>query len=80
MIVYNYSVVVIISSLIFLFLFPLNTIKANVADNKQNTSTIEGIINSCFTFLESHLCEGKKWNKNFHFYRPSLEKYSADQW
>ena len=48
--------------------------------NTQNTSTIEGILQTCYEFLESHLCEGEKWGKPFHFYRPALEKYSADQW
>jgi hypothetical protein len=48
--------------------------------NKQNTSTIEEIVNTCYSFLESHLCEGTKWGKSYHFYRPALEKYSPDQW
>jgi len=38
------------------------------------------IIDKCYNYLESHLCEGKKWNLSYHFYRPSIEKYSADQW
>lgn len=46
----------------------------------QNTSTIQGIKDTCYAFLEEHLCEGEKWNLPFHFYRPSLEKYSPDQW
>lgn len=46
----------------------------------QNTSTISGIVDTCFEYLDSHLCEGVKWNKPYHFYRPSIEKYSADQW
>jgi hypothetical protein len=38
------------------------------------------IIDSCYDYLEQHLCEGEKWGLPFHFYRPSLEKYSPDQW
>ena len=38
------------------------------------------IIDKCYNYLESHLCEGTKWNLSYHFYRPSIEKYSADQW
>jgi len=38
------------------------------------------IVNQCYNYLESHLCEGTKWNLSYHFYRPSIEKYSADQW
>ncbi len=45
----------------------------------QNTSTIAGILDTCYSFLESHLCQGEKWKLPFHFYRPSIEKYSADQ-
>ena len=41
---------------------------------------ISKIIDSCYDYLESHLCEGEKWGLPFHFYRPSIEKYSADQW
>jgi hypothetical protein len=46
----------------------------------QNTSTYSEILDTCYDFLESHLCSGHKWGKPFHFYRPSLEKYSPDQW
>ena len=49
------------------------------AQTDQNTSTIPGIIDTCYAFLESHLCQGTKWDLGFHFYEPSLEKYSADQ-
>lgn len=38
------------------------------------------IIKSCYDYLDSHLCEGHKWGMPFRFYRPSLEKYTADQW
>ena len=47
---------------------------------RQNTSTVSAIVRQCFDFLESHLCRGAKWGLEYHFYRPSLEKYSADQW
>ena len=38
------------------------------------------ILDQCYHYLESHLCEGEKWGKPYHFYKPSIEKYSADQW
>lgn len=50
------------------------------AASSQNTSTIAAIKDTCYAWLESHLCEGEKWGLPFHFYRPSLEKYSPDQW
>jgi hypothetical protein len=62
------------------FLFGLISAEESSFATKQNTSTVEEIVNTCYQFLESHLCEGKKWGKNYHFYRPALEKYSADQW
>ena len=40
----------------------------------------ENILDQCYSYLDSHLCEGVKWDMPFHFYRPSIEKYSADQW
>eukprot|EP01038_Epipyxis_sp_PR26KG_P010682 gene10682-14345_t len=39
-----------------------------------------GIVNNCFKYLQEHECKGVKWHKQYHFYRPSIEKYSADQW
>jgi hypothetical protein len=57
-----------------------STGSTRVSDTPQNTSTVEGIIDTCYSFLESHLCQGEKWNMSYHFYRPSIEKYSADQW
>ncbi len=51
-----------------------------VRSNQQNTSTIAGILDTCYYFLDLHLCEGEKWGKPYHFYRPSIDKYSADQW
>ena len=50
------------------------------AATTQNVSTIAGILDTCYSILESHLCSGHKWGKPYHFYRPSIEKYSADQW
>lgn len=38
------------------------------------------ILDQCYSYLESNLCEGEKWGLPFHFYKPSTEKYSADQW
>ena len=50
------------------------------AITSQNTSTFAGIVDTCYEFLESHLCEGTKWGYDYHFYKPANEKYSADQW
>lgn len=47
--------------------------------NPINT-TISGIIETCYYYLSLHECTGNKWDHNYHFYRPSLEKYSPDQW
>jgi hypothetical protein len=44
------------------------------------SSTVQDVVNLCYSYLESHLCEGSKWGKPYHFYRPSLDKYSPDQW
>lgn len=38
------------------------------------------ILEQCYDYLESHLCEGVKWGKPYHFYKPSIDKYSSDQW
>lgn len=46
----------------------------------QNTSTPAAVVETCYEFLESHLCEGERWGLPFRFYRPSLQKYSPDQW
>ncbi|KJE92396.1 hypothetical protein CAOG_03374 [Capsaspora owczarzaki ATCC 30864] len=46
----------------------------------QNTSTPAQVVSTCYDFLESHLCAGELWGLPFHFYRPSLQKYSPDQW
>ena len=59
-----------IFSLIILFIFYFN-----IASSQYNN-----IVNQCYEYLESHLCEGTKWDLPFHFYRPSIDKYSADQW
>lgn len=46
---------------------------------RQNTSTIDGIVSTAYDFLQSHLCQGRRYGYDYHFYRPSLVKYSADQ-
>src|SRR4051812_23954730 len=53
---------------------------APVSSVPQNTSTIPQIINTAYSFLESHLCQGTKWGNSYYFFRPSLQKYSPDQW
>jgi len=52
----------------------------SVYGSKVQGADISKIIDSCYDYLEQHLCEGRKWGKPFHFYRPSVEKYTADQW
>eukprot|EP00041_Stephanoeca_diplocostata_P017071 m.339563 g.339563 ORF g.339563 m.339563 type:complete len:470 (-) comp20584_c0_seq17:969-2378(-) len=54
--------------------------RQSVAIAQQNTSTIPGIVSTAYDFLQSHLCQGHRYGYDFHFYRPSLVKYSADQW
>lgn len=58
----------------------------------QNTSTPAAIVRQAHEFLSSHLVEGQRcWQGPdrptnvttcfpYHFYRPSLSKYSASQW
>jgi hypothetical protein len=40
----------------------------------------DDVLQLCYSALEAHLCEGVKWGLPFRFYRPSLQKYSPDQW
>ena len=47
---------------------------------QQNTATVQEIIDTCYDFLNEHLCQGEKWGKPFHFFKPSSEKYSSSQW
>jgi hypothetical protein len=49
-------------------------------NEKSRADTLSNIVDQCYSYLESHLCEGEKWGFNYHFYRPSIDKYSADQW
>lgn len=76
--VYVFTFVRMNSSLKVLLLFVLASSLS--ATSTKDTSTIQGILDSCYEYLESHLCEGRKWMKPFHFYKPANEKYSADQW
>jgi hypothetical protein len=46
----------------------------------RSASTIDEIVDVCYDYLESHLCEGEKWGHKYHFYKPSIDKYSSDQW
>jgi hypothetical protein len=59
---------------------PAEYVAKNPLKTSQNTSTIAGIKDTCYYFLDLHLCKGTKWDKPFHFYKPSVDKYSADQW
>lgn len=62
-------------------LFPLLLVfTLSVCATQQVYPTLDDVVAGCYDYLESHLCTGTKWGKFFHFYRPSLEKYSADQW
>ena len=64
------------ASILLLF---LSSLRAQGAV-QQRTQTPAEIAETCYDFLESHLCEGTKWGKSYHFYKPSTEKYTADQW
>ena len=63
----------------FLIVAALQLLGGCLASN-QNTSTVDEIINACYSYLESNLCEGENWGHRYHFYKPSAEKYSSDQW
>jgi len=63
-------------SLVVLLLLSARQIQAG----PQKTGTPAEIAETCYDFLSSHLCEGSKWGLNYHFYKPSNDKYSADQW
>ena len=43
-------------------------------------SDFDDVLQQCYGALEANLCQGTKWGLPFRFYRPSLEKYSPDQW
>lgn len=51
-----------------------------IVSSADKETSISEVVDLCYKYLESHLCEGTKWNKDYHFYRPSLDKYSPDQW
>ena len=38
------------------------------------------IVEECYQFLESHVCQGSSWGMYYHFYRPSIAKYGPYQW
>lgn len=53
------------------------------SDSGQTTTSREilsNIVLACYTYLLKHECIGARWGLPFHFYRPSLEKYSGHQW
>lgn len=41
---------------------------------------ISGLVEACYTCLQSHEVVGTAWGRDYHFYRPALTKYSASQW
>jgi len=41
---------------------------------------ISELIEACYRCLEANEVIGNRWDKPYHFYRPSLTKYSASQW
>ncbi len=43
-------------------------------------SEFDDVLRQCYDALEANLCQGTKWGVPFRFYRPSLQKYSPDQW
>jgi hypothetical protein len=51
-----------------------------LASNTKAKYSLSEVVDLCYSYLESHLCEGTKWDLPYHFYRPSLDKYSPDQW
>ena len=61
-------------------IFIVFTVMCMVCATQVKGADINKIIDSCYDYLEQHKCEGHKWGMPFHFYRPSIEKYTADQW
>ena len=41
---------------------------------------IPELIEACYRCLKANQMTGVKWGIPYHFYRPSLTKYSASQW
>ncbi len=41
---------------------------------------ISELIEACYCCLKNNEVTGTRWNIPYHFYRPSLTKYSASQW
>ena len=52
----------------------------NVRQKGQTFRDIPELMEACYTCLKSHEMVGAKWDKQYHFYRPALTKYSASQW
>jgi hypothetical protein len=68
--------------LVILLLLSLCYVCSNVcaAPAPPRHTGYDDVIQLCYNALEAHLCEGTKWGLPFRFYRPSLQKYSPDQW
>lgn len=41
---------------------------------------LDQVVDACYDYLESNLCEGSRWGMDYHFYRPASTKYSNSQW
>jgi hypothetical protein len=52
----------------------------NMRQKGQTFRDIPELMEACYTCLKSHEMVGTKWDKQYHFYRPALTKYSASQW
>ena len=65
---------------VFLFLSLAATVALGVQLRSPPPSDFEDVLQQCYEVLEGNLCEGTKWGLPYRFYRPSLQKYSPDQW
>jgi glycogen debranching enzyme len=41
---------------------------------------ISKLVEACYQCLKNNEMIGYRWDRSYHFYRPSLSKYSASQW
>eukprot|EP00877_Chromochloris_zofingiensis_P005892 jgi/Chrzof1/1556/Cz10g12100.t1 len=77
-------------SAIHLLLYPCQATGSNLPRVAQHSfsepihspqyNSVQSIIEDCYNYLQSHECIGSRWRLDYHFYRPSLQKYSPHQW
>lgn len=43
-------------------------------------NSINEIIDACYQYLQSHLMQGERFGKKYHYYKPANTKYGPHQW